>query len=394
MEPLDAISQLQQVTAGRRVALVHDWLNGMRGGEKVFEHLCALFPRADVFTLFHEPERLSPALRAMCVHEHPWPRAVPALRRHYRYLLPLMPAMVRAFPTAGYDLVVSTSHCVAKAVPPPAHGLHLSYVHSPMRYVWDRWRDYLTGNPIKDAALRAVRPRLQTWDRESSQAVDALAANSHYVARKIERFWGRRARVIHPPVDVDFFTPGDGEAGERFLCVGALVPYKRFDRAIEAARLAGARLDIVGEGPERARLEALAGPAATFHGWVPDEQLRTFYRRCLALLYPGEEDFGITALEAQACGRPVLALRRGGARETVRDGQTGRFFDRPDARALADGLTAFDSGAYQPSIIRAWAERFGPQRFRQEVARWILQETMARGWGDEHGAPSSCSSSS
>ncbi|MDK2972349.1 MAG: hypothetical protein PWP23_2104 [Candidatus Sumerlaeota bacterium] len=390
----DAIARLHEVLAGRRVALVHDWLNGMRGGEKVLEQFCHLFPDADIFTLFYEPGRISPLIRRHRVIEHPLPRRFPVLRQHYRYLLPFFPRMVRTFPTHEYDLVLSTSHCVAKGARPPRRGPHLSYVFTPMRYAWDHFEDYLTGRAAQDMGLRLVRPWLQRWDAESARHVDSFAADSHHIAAKAKRFWGRRARVIHPPVDLDFHTPGDKEPGDYFLCVGAFVPYKRFDRAIQAAKLAGRRLIVVGAGPERERLEALAGDGVEFRGWASNEELRRLYRGCQALIYPGVEDFGITALEVQACGRPVLALHQGGAVETVVAGVTGEFFEEPTPGALADLLTAFRPESYTPTVIRAQAERFSAGRFRQEVACWILSETMPRGWGPGPTGRSSSFSSS
>ncbi len=375
------IERLHEATAGRRVALVHDWLNGMRGGEKVFEQLCFLFPRADVFTLFYEPKRVSPTIRAMRVNESRWARQFPLTRRHYRKLLPLLPRMVADFPTAKYDLVISTSHCVAKGTPPPRRGVNLGYVFTPMRYVWDRFEDYLGGGAMQDAALWMARRPLQRWDRRSSEEIDSMVADSRYIAGKIHRDWGRVAGVIYPPVELEFFTPGPREEGDDyFLVVSALVPYKRVDRAIEAARIAGKRLVVIGDGPERRRLQEQAGRHIEFRGWVKSDALREAYRRCQALLYPGVEDFGITALEAQACGRPVLALREGGARETIIEGISGDFFDDPTAESLAGMLTNFNPMRYTISEIRAQAECFSPEQFRGEVAKWVLAEGSRRCW--------------
>ena len=376
----DLLSELGEATAGLRVALVHDWLNGMRGGEKVLEHVCELFPDADLYTLFCEPENLSPTLRRMNIIEGAWAKRFPALRRYYRQLLPALPKYVRTLPTAEYDVVISTSHCVAKGAPAPTRGMHLSYVFSPMRYVWDHFEDYLGGGMVRDTALRLVRGRLQDWDWATAQDIDSVAADSAHIAGKIERFWGRRARVIHPPVDLDFFTPGEEPSGDAWLVVSALVPYKHVERAIRAVQLAGHRLVVIGSGPERPRLEAESGAETTFLGWASAEDLRAAYRRCKALLYPGTEDFGITALEAQACGRPVLALRRGGAVETVTEGETGAFFDQPTAEDLADLLTKFEAQSYNSNHIRRWAETFSPERFRRELAGWVLEEGEFKCW--------------
>jgi len=376
------------VDTSRRVALVHDWLNGMRGGEKVFEVLCELFPRATVFTLFYERERVSDPIRRMRVVESPLAK-IPGARRHYRSLLPLFPWAVTQFPTSDFDLVISTSHCVAKAARPPRRGLHLCYCFTPMRYIWDQFDDYFPSDNgagswsdvalnshwrtalnsgllrMKRAAMRALRPRLQRWDRQTADRVDVFYADSRNIARKIRRYYGRRATVLYPPADTDFFTPGDTPPGDDapYLVVSALVPYKRIDRAIRAANQLERPLIVVGDGPERRRLQSLAGRAVTFRGWIDDEALREAYRGCRALLYPGEEDFGITAVEAQACGRPVIALARGGALETVVDGKTGLFFGDPTPEALAEAMRAFEQTAFQPLACRRQSERFARKRF-------------------------------
>lgn len=358
----------------RRVALVHDWLNGMRGGERVLEQLCLLYPEADVHTLIYQPEAVSPTIRDMNVIESPWAQ-IPGFRTRYRQLLPLLPLAIRQLPTADYDLVISTSHCVAKATPPPRRGLHLSYVFSPMRYVWDHFPDYLGGGVLQDAALRAARRPLQVWDRWSCRDVDGFAADSAHIAAKVRRFWGRSAQVIYPPVELHRFAPDPSPPDEYFLVVSALVPYKRIERAIEACRIAKCRLRIVGSGPEEPRLRALAGPETEFLGPLPDAALPPLYARCQALLFPATEDFGITALEAMAAGRPVIAYAEGGVMETVLDGVTGRFFHEPSAEALAREIKDHHLHAYDAGMIRRRAEEFSPERFRANVARWIDQET-------------------
>jgi len=282
-------------------------------------------------------------------------------------------------PTEGFDLVVCSSHCVAKGVRPPRRGALLAYVHSPMRYVWDRFDDYLGQGWARDAALRAFRGPLQRWDVRTSRELDSIACNSRFVSDRVASCWGRKSRVIHPHVDLEFFSPDETvEANDDFLVVSALVPYKRVDRAIEAARLAGRRLNIIGDGPDRARLQRLARGGARFLGWRSNEELRDAYRRSAALIYPGVEDFGITSLEAQACGRPVLALGEGGASESVLSGETGAFFREPTAESLAALLTSFRAGDYDPARCRAQAERFSAARFRSEAARWILGEVRLR----------------
>ncbi|MCC5877089.1 MAG: glycosyltransferase [Candidatus Sumerlaeia bacterium] len=358
-------------TRSLRIALVHDWLNGMRGGEKVLEQFCTLFPGADLHTLIYEPERVSPLIRSMNVIESPFAR-LPGARTNYRSLLPIMPAFVSKLPTPDYDLVLSTSHCVAKGARRPRRGKHLSYVFSPMRYVWDHFPDYLGSGFVKDAGLRVVRPWMQKWDRRSCTRVDSFAADSRHIARKMAKFWNRRARVIHPPVDLETFKPDFSQPDEYFVVVSALVPYKMIGRAIEAARIARVPLKVIGDGPERSRLEQLADKRfIEFLGWVPDDELAHHYRRARALLFPGVEDFGITSLEAQASGRPVLALRNGGVMETVVEGSTGAFFDHPTAKSLARLIRHHNDSTYESSTIRNHAESFSPTNFRENVLRWI-----------------------
>ncbi len=358
----------------RPVALVHDWLNGMRGGERVLEQFCALFPNADIHTLLFEPENVSEDFLYRNVKESRFAR-LPSARTHYRHYLPVMPSFAEAFPTRDYDLVISTSHCVAKGAPKPRQGLHLSYIFSPMRYVWDHFEDYLGGAWWKDTGLRAVRGRLQRWDRRTAQNVDAFAADSLHIARKITQFWGRHAVPIHPSVNLEKFKPSGKPPGDYFLVVAALVPYKRIDRAIEAAEEAGVPLVVVGSGPEEERLQENATGDVRFIGRVDDEELTGWYQDARALLYPATEDFGITALESMACGRPVLAFGHGGVTETVIDGVTGRFFNEPSAKSLARLLSEHNDEAYDPGTIRAHAESYSETAFRTRLAEWIRKET-------------------
>lgn len=362
------------VPATARVALVHDWLTGMRGGERVLEHLCALFPKADLHTLLYRPERMSPAIRNMRVIESSFAR-LPRAMDNYRYYLRAMPHFINRIPSDNYDLVISTSHCVAKGTRRPRRGMHLSYVFSPMRYVWDHFEDYLGESRWKNLGLAALRGPMQRWDRASCREVDSFAADSAHIARKIGEFWGREARVIYPPVELDRFQPADSPPEDFFLVVSALVPYKKIDRAIEAANEAEVPLVVIGSGPEEARLRRLAGPTVRFMGHVPDSQLAEWYRRARALFFPGIEDFGITALEAMACGRPVLALRGGGVAETVVEGQTGAFFEEPTAKSLARLLSGYHHETYKTETIRARAEQFSPEGFRSALTAWINHET-------------------
>jgi glycosyltransferase involved in cell wall biosynthesis len=340
-----------------RVALVHDWLTGMRGGEKVLAELCAIFPEAPIFTLFHFPGSVSPAIESHPIHTSFLQRA-PGLRRHYRRYLPLFPGAIEDFDLAGFELVISSSHCVAKGIIPPPDGLHVCYCHTPMRYAWDQEHAYFPRRRGLTARLRALTlTALRAWDAASAARVDLFIANSSFVARRIRTFYGRDAEVVHPPVAVDFFTPAPApapaadagehrehrESGGYALVVSALAPYKRVDVAIAACERAGIPLRIAGDGPERERLARLAGPGAQLLGRVGDGALRDLYRGARLLLQPGIEDFGIASVEALACGTPVVAAARGGVLDVVEDGRHGVLYDdRGDPAAPTGHAQAAD----------------------------------------------------
>jgi len=362
-----------------RVALVHDWLTGMRGGEKVLAELCALFPGAPIFTLFHFPGSVSPAIESHPIHTSFLQRA-PGLRRHYRRYLPLFPAAIEDFDLAGFDLVVSSSHCVAKGIVPPPDALHVCYCHTPMRYAWDQEHAYFPRRRGLAARLRALTlTALRAWDAASAARVDLFIANSSFVARRIRAYYGRDAEVVHPPVAVDFFTPAaaagkDGEDGGYALVVSALAPYKRVDIAIAACERAGIALRIAGDGPERERLARLAGPGTRLLGRVDDAALRDLYRGARLLLQPGVEDFGIASVEALACGTPVVAAARGGVLDVVEDGRHGVLYDDPrevpglpEAAAVAAAIDKARQIGWNPEELRNRAESFAAGHFADRI---------------------------
>ena len=348
-----------------RIALVHDWLTGMRGGEKVLEVLCELYPAASLFTLVHVPqsvsttiERLQPRTSAL-----QW---LPGIRRYYRHCLPLFPMAIEQFDLDDYDLVISTSHCAAKAVVKTGRALHLCYCFTPMRYAWDQFDAYFGPErlgPLAGWLLRPMLAGLARWDAATAGRVDRFVAISNHVAGRIRRYYNRDAVVVYPPVDTAFYHPDETVPDTSMLIVSALVPYKRIDLAITASRLAGVALRIVGDGPERARLERLAGPNVEFLGVRSDEEIRKLYRQSAAVVLPGEEDFGIAPLEAQACGRPVVALGRGGALETVVDGVTGVLARDPSASALAEGMNRVRQTSFDTDAIRRHALQFARTDF-------------------------------
>jgi glycosyltransferase involved in cell wall biosynthesis len=349
--------------SGPRVALVHDWLTGMRGGEKVLEVLCEIYPDADLLTLVNIPGSVSPAIERLrpqtSILGH-----LPGIRRFYRYCLPLFPCVIEQFDLDAYDLVISTSHCAAKAVVKTGRASHLCYCFTPMRYAWDQFDAYFQEERVGAVANRVLRPvlgALARWDASTAGRVDRYVAISQHVASRIRRYYNRDAIVIYPPVDTGFYCP-DGTAPEDFLLiVSALVPYKRIDLAIEASRLSGTPLRIVGDGPERERLMKLAADRnadVKFLGSVSNEDILHLYRRAAAVLLPGEEDFGIAPVEAQACGRPVIALALGGALETVIDGVTGVLVNEPSPQAFAAGIARARQISFDPAVIRSHAVQF------------------------------------
>ena len=363
-----------------KAVLVHDWLTGMRGGEKVLEAFCRIFPQAPIYTLLHIKGKVSRLIEGHAIHTS-FIQHMPLAARRYRHYLPLFPRAAEGLKLPPCDLVLSDSHCAAKGVRPPAGAVHVSYLHTPMRYVWDMYDAYFGPGRGGAAAwvMPLVRPYLQRWDVRSSERVDHFLANSDHVADRIRRRYGRRATVIYPPVDTGRFAPSD-ETGGYYLVVSALVPYKRVDLAVEACSQTGRRLKVVGAGPEAARLKAMAGPTVEFLGWQPDQALPGLYARARALLFPGEEDFGITPVEAMASGRPVVALGRGGALETVsgpgggpRRPAGGCFFAEEKASSLIQALEDFESREemFDPRALAAHAAGFDAKVFHQKICAYL-----------------------
>ena len=361
-----------------RVALVHDWLTGMRGGEKVLEVLCELHPDADILTLFHQRGSVSPLIEGHPIHTS-WVQRLPFAAKHYRRYLPLFPWAVEHLDLSPYDFVISSSHCVAKSVIRAKTARHLCYCHSPMRYAWDQFDAYFGVERVGYAAsrwlYRPIMAQLAQWDAATAVRVDRFLANSRHVAGRIGRYYNRRASVVYPPVDTAFYRPAAVSPESHFLIVSALVPYKRIDLAIAACHRVGATLRVVGDGPERTRLERLAGPNVTFVGPLAGDALLHEYQRALALILPGEEDFGIAPVEAQACGRPVVAFAGGGALETIVDDETGVLFEELIPESLGRALERVASLRVDTAGLRAHAEQFSRDRHVERM-RDIIDETM------------------
>jgi glycosyltransferase involved in cell wall biosynthesis len=360
-----------------RVALVHDWLTGMRGGEKVIELIAGLYPEAPLYTLFHFPGSVSPAIESHPIHTS-FLQNAPGIRARYRSYLPLFPVAIEELDLTAYDLIVSSSHCVAKGVIPSPDAFHLCYCHTPMRYAWDQEHAYFPKRTGVGARLRSLAlSALRTWDVSSSSRVDLFVANSSFVARRIRTYYGRDAAVVHPPVDVDFFTPPSPPSRARrekddsedyCLMVSALAPYKRVDLAIAACDRLGVELRIVGDGPEREHLAEIAGPRTRFLGHVEPRRLRDLYRGARLFLQPGVEDFGIASVEALGCGTPVVAVAKGGILDIVEDGRHGVLY--PDWGGPADLAEAIDKARqmeFNGTELRSRAEAFSARRFTDRL---------------------------
>lgn len=361
---------------GLRVALVHDWLVTMGGAEKVLWEMHTLFPDAPIYTAVHDPEGLPPAFRRVDIRPSFLQRIPGAIQRH-RAFLPLHPLAFEALDLTGYDLILSSSHACAKGIIPGPEALHLSYVHTPLRYAWDMYHTYVAQQQIsvwKQALMHPMLHYLRLWDRLSADRVDGFASNSAFVAARIAKYYRRPATVIHPPVAIPDTPPSGGPRGDFYLLVSRFVPYKRLDLAIRVCSQRGLALKVVGDGPEGPYLRSLAGPTVTFCGAVSDAELHALYRQAKGLIFPGLEDFGIVPVEAQAYGCPVIALGQGGARETVIDGVTGLFFDQPTPESLGAALQRFGERDWDVQALYTHARRFAPERFRAELLHWTQGE--------------------
>jgi glycosyltransferase involved in cell wall biosynthesis len=373
-----------------RIALVHYWLVQRRGGERVFEVLAEMFPQADIFTLVLDRESLSPVLQSRRIMSS-FLQKVPGAARHYQKLLPLFPLALEQFKLDDYDLILSSESGPAKGVLTRPHTCHICYCHTPLRYVWDMYHHYRTAAPggaLGRALYALVANYVRQWDYAAAARVDYFVASSRNGAARVRKYYRREAEVIYPPVEVGSFSVAH-DHDDFYLVVSPLVLYKRVGLAIAACNLMKRRLVVIGEGEESKALQNEAGPTITFLGYQPDEIVRDHYRRCRAFLFPGEEDIGLTPIEAQASGRPVIAYGCGGALETVEgffvgepprpETATGVFFGQQSVESLVEAMQVFETveSRFSPVFIRAHAQRFDVSRFKKGMAEFVCEKVAA-----------------
>jgi glycosyltransferase involved in cell wall biosynthesis len=357
-----------------RIAVVHEWFSTYAGSERVVEEILRLYPQADVFALV---DFLTPDQRQFLMGrpvQVSFIQKLPFARSRFRWYLPLMPLAVEQLDLSAYDLVISSSHAVAKGVLTTPDQLHISYVHTPMRYAWDLQHEYLKGlsSGLRSACVRLLMHYMRLWDTRTSNGVDWFVANSRFIARRIRKVYSRSAMVVYPPVDVDAFEVTE-QKSDYYVSVSRLVPYKRVDVLVKAfALMLNRRLFVVGEGPELSTLRSEATPNVTFLGRQPAEAVKRYLENAKAFVFAAQEDFGIAPVEAHACGTPVIAYGKGGVAETVKDGETGVLFMEQTPKALIEAVSRFElGGPIDPWLLRRNAERFGSDRFREEFGRVV-----------------------
>lgn len=359
-----------------KIALVHDWLTGMRGGEKVLEIFCDFFPNAPIYTLIHLKGRISPKIESHKIIPS-FIQKLPFAEKKYRYYLPLMPRAIETFDLSSYDLVISTSHCVAKGVKVKKDALHICYCHTPMRYIWDQYDHYFghkEAHFILRSLMKILRPSLQKWDQESSKKVNFFLANSNYVKDRIKKYYFQDSQVIYPPVDTQFFIPefNDQKSPSFYLIVSALAPYKKIDLAIEAFNICKAPLKIIGTGQWEKKLKKMADKNIEFLEWKSNAELKWYYQHSKALIFPGTEDFGIVPLEAMACGTPVIAYAQGGALESILENKTGLFFREAEPNSLLNALERFNLLHWDKKFLREHALKFSVEGAKENLKKFIL----------------------
>lgn len=357
-----------------KVAIIHYWLINNRGGEKVLEALCELYPEADIYTHVYDPSKFKNSVISQHTIYQSFISRLPRAKKWYQNYLPLMPLALEQFDLSDYDLVISSESGPAKGVIPAPGSPHICYCHSPMRYAWDMYHDYKSRcGWFKRLLMLPLLHYIRRWDQLSSMSVSHFIANSHFVAGRIKSFYNRNASVINPPVTFNDFSICTDPSNDYYLFLGHLVPYKKADLVVNAFNLSGRKLKIVGEGPQFSMLSKLANDNIEILGRQPFDVIKELLANCRALIFPGVEDFGIVPLEAMSCGRPVIAYRAGGALETVKEGLTGVFFDVQSEQSLNQTIDVFEknSADFDPTEIRKWSENFSKEQFKQKFAAYV-----------------------
>ncbi len=357
-----------------KVAVIHDWLTGIRGGEKVLEQILLLFPESDIFTLICDKEKIPPEIKRHSITAS-FLQHIPGIMKSYRNFLPFFPAAIESFNLKGYDLIVSSSHCAAKSVKKPEGAVHFCYCHTPMRYAWDQFPNYFSperNGKLKYAIISAIMPFLKEWDKKTSSRVDYYMANSSAVKGRIRDYYARESEVVCPPVNTDFYTPG-GVKEDFYLMVSAMTEYKKVDYAVDIFnRLPDKKLLIIGGGPLLDGIRKKAAANIDVAGYRTDVEIRDAYRKAKAFIFPGEEDFGITMAESLACGTPVLAFNKGGALDIVTEGLTGEFYDGTSGDFIKT-LEKMNGKRYDVEKMRASALRFSIDNFKHNFKAFLAK---------------------
>ncbi|WP_443739693.1 glycosyltransferase [Treponema sp.] len=372
-----------------KTAIVHDWLVNYGGAERVVEQMLLLYPDADIYTLVYDEKKMGKIFPKEKVHTSSLQK-IPMAEKLYTKFLSLMPKAFEEFDLTGYDLVIASSSCCAKGVITSPTTPFIAYIHSPMRYAWDLYYDYLKNSGrLTKFFMKRWMPDIRKWDYISSQRIDTLVANSSYIARRIKKFWNRDAAVVYPPVDTDRLSVSDEAAGDYFVVFSRFVPYKRIDLAISACARLNKKLIVIGSGSQEKELKLLAASCKNadikFTGRISDSEVKAYLQKCRALIFCAEEDFGIIPVEAQACGRPIIAFGKGGALETVVNEKTGVFFEEQSVGSLVKAIEEFEKldkeNTFNPKKIREHAEKFSAENFRKNLSEQIrLTEDKVRNY--------------
>jgi len=357
-----------------KVAIVADWLTNMGGAENVIENFMELYPDADIFTTVYNPDKMSEEFQKREINTS-FLQYIPLARKNWKIFLPFLPMAIEQLDLSKYDLVLSSSSSIAHGAITNPQTMHVCYCHNPMRYVWDGCHEYIEQsgyNKFIKLIIPFILNYVRTWDYYAADRPDFYIANSKFVKTRIKKYFNQKSDVIHPPVDTTMFSPAtDDKLGDYFVILSRLVHFKKVDLVVRAFSKLGLTLKVVGEGPEKEYLESIAGPSVDFLGRIGNEEMGKLLQRCQAMIFPQEEDFGITPLEAMASGRPVIAYKAGGALETVVEGVTGTFFEEQTENCLMDTIRNFDAHAYNKTLLRQHAMKFGKQRFKKEIKEFI-----------------------